>query len=261
MAASRTWEVLRFCFFGGGRRSLVDGVAALAAWCLTLAILFFNAFFRLLLEDGNLFLRGVGTLILSAPLLLLYARAKRSVLKRSRMPATMSCSDLLPSMVVLLSFALVSCGSSGAQPTDAGGGGCNELANNGQTISRTATASAPPDTPSFTGGVIADGTYVLTAMLDYASATPLPGTRKETFVFTGGDHLQAVFSVDGAPDETYSATLSMTGGYLTIATSCNHTQSVALNTTTAYTATATDFRVLTGDGSGNTTEVSTYTKQ
>ena len=47
-----------------------------------LAILFFNAFFGLLLEDGNLLIRSVGTLILSAPLLCLYARAKRSVLNR-----------------------------------------------------------------------------------------------------------------------------------------------------------------------------------
>jgi hypothetical protein len=79
MAAPGTWEVLRFCFSGSGRRSLADGVAALAAWCFTLAILFFNAFFGLLLEDANLFIRGVGTLVLGAPLLFLYARAKRAV--------------------------------------------------------------------------------------------------------------------------------------------------------------------------------------
>jgi|KBSMisStandDraft_5_1062788.scaffolds.fasta_scaffold3008146_1 hypothetical protein len=82
MASPGTWEVLRFCFSGGGRSSLADGVAVLSAWCLTLAVLFFNAFFGLLFPDGNLLIRGVGTLILSAPLLCLYARAKRSVLKR-----------------------------------------------------------------------------------------------------------------------------------------------------------------------------------
>lgn len=82
MAAPDTWEVLRFCFSGGWRRSLVDSVAVLSAWCLTLAILFFNAFFRLLLEDGNLLIRGVGTLLLSVPLLCLYARARRSVIDR-----------------------------------------------------------------------------------------------------------------------------------------------------------------------------------
>jgi hypothetical protein len=82
MAAPGTWEVLRFCFTGGGRTSLAGGVAVLSAWCLTLAILVFNACFELLLPDGNLLLRGVGTLVLSAPLLWLYARAKRSVLAR-----------------------------------------------------------------------------------------------------------------------------------------------------------------------------------
>lgn len=82
MAAPGTWEVLRFCFCGGGHSSLTDGLAVLAAWCLTLAVLVFNAFFGLLLPDGNLLLRGVGTLILYAPLLWLYARAKRSVVAR-----------------------------------------------------------------------------------------------------------------------------------------------------------------------------------
>ena len=82
MAAPGTREVLRFCFSGGGRSSLADGVAVVSAWCLTLAVLVFNAFFGLLLKDGNLLIRGVGTLILAAPLLYLYGRAKRSVLGR-----------------------------------------------------------------------------------------------------------------------------------------------------------------------------------
>ena len=82
MTAPGTWKALRFCFSGGGRGSLADGVAVVSAWCLALAILVFNVFFPLLLEDGNLLLRGVGTLILSAPLLCLYARAKRSVRER-----------------------------------------------------------------------------------------------------------------------------------------------------------------------------------
>jgi hypothetical protein len=83
MAAPGTWEILRLCFSGGARSSLADGIAVLAAWCLTLALLVFNAFFGLLLPDGNLLLRGVGTLILFAPLLCLYARAKRAVLSRN----------------------------------------------------------------------------------------------------------------------------------------------------------------------------------
>ena len=82
MTAPDTREVLRFCFLGGGRSSLADRTAVFAAWCLTLAMLLFNAFFWLLFEDGNLFIRGVGTLILAAPLVFLYARGRRSVLSR-----------------------------------------------------------------------------------------------------------------------------------------------------------------------------------
>lgn len=92
MAGPGSWEVLRFCFSGGRRGSLADGVAVLSAWCFTLAILFFNAFFGLLLEDGNLLIRAVGTLILFAPLLCLYARAKRSVLNRSSFRANRASS-------------------------------------------------------------------------------------------------------------------------------------------------------------------------
>lgn len=75
-------EVLRFCYFGDGRSSLADRVAVLSMWCVTLAIVFFNVSFRLLFEDGNLLIRGVATLVLSAPLLWLYARGKRSVIAR-----------------------------------------------------------------------------------------------------------------------------------------------------------------------------------
>jgi hypothetical protein len=75
-------EVLRFCFFGDSPRSLADRVAVLSAWCLTLAIFFFNAFFRLLLNDGNLLIRVACTAVMSTPLLWLYARGKRAVLSR-----------------------------------------------------------------------------------------------------------------------------------------------------------------------------------
>jgi hypothetical protein len=76
-------EVIRFCFFGDGNKSSpADRVAMVAVWCLTLTIVFFNTFFRMLAPDGNLLIRGVGTLILAAPLLWLYARGKRSVLAR-----------------------------------------------------------------------------------------------------------------------------------------------------------------------------------
>ena len=76
MVTPRRRDVLRICFFGEGRRSLADRVAVISAWCLTLAILAFNVFFRTLFEDGNLLIRSVCTLILSAPLLGLYTRGR-----------------------------------------------------------------------------------------------------------------------------------------------------------------------------------------
>lgn len=82
MPAPSAREALRVLFFGDGQKSLVDRGAVLAAWCLTLTVLFFNALFRVLFEDGNLLIRAVPTFLLAAPLFWLYARAKRLVLAR-----------------------------------------------------------------------------------------------------------------------------------------------------------------------------------
>ena len=82
MTAPTTSEILRFCFFGDGRGSWADRVAMISVWSLTLVLLLFNAFFRLLLPDGNLLIRAVATLILGAPLLWLFARGKRVLLDR-----------------------------------------------------------------------------------------------------------------------------------------------------------------------------------
>jgi len=82
MASPGTREILRFCLFGDGRCSPFDLVAIVVTWCLVLAVLAFNAFFPLLMPDGNLFIRGVVTLILSAPLVWLYVRGRRALLAR-----------------------------------------------------------------------------------------------------------------------------------------------------------------------------------
>ncbi|MDQ2646543.1 MAG: hypothetical protein M3020_22225 [Myxococcota bacterium] len=84
MSAPTTSEVLRCCFFGDGRGSRVELVARLGVWCLTLAILIFNALFRWLLPDGNLLIRGVATLLLAVPLLWLFGWGKRACKNSSR---------------------------------------------------------------------------------------------------------------------------------------------------------------------------------
>jgi hypothetical protein len=86
-----------------------------------------------------------------------------------------------------------------------------------------------------------------------------PGTRQETLVFSGGT-LQAVYSVDGAAEERYTATVTTSSGSfgaITIHLTCSvSAPSASLNTTTVYTATATELRI-----GAEANEVSTYLKQ
>ena len=154
----------------------------------------------------------------------------------------------------ILCIGTAACGSEGSGGNS---GACNDIANVGQVISKTATTDAYPDTPSFTGGAIADGTYTLTAMLNYATATTPSGTRKETFL-VAGNQLNAAFSVDGGAEERYTATLEMHVGApyeLTLNVSCTAPDVTGLRTT-FYEATATDLRIGT-----DLMEISTYTKQ
>jgi hypothetical protein len=151
-------------------------------------------------------------------------------------------------------------GDGGTVPDpDAGAQACNVIEDVGQTVSKTATTAPNPDTVSFTGGAIADGTYVLTAMLYYAASAAPPGTRKETLVFNGGT-LKAVYSIDGAAEERYTATFATPAGSfgeIEIHLSCFvSAPSASLNSNTAYTATATELRVV-----ADANEVSTYSKR
>jgi hypothetical protein len=171
----------------------------------------------------------------------------------------MTKTGMNASMFLWLSVATAACSSGGGAKPDSGGQACNAIANAGQVVSKTATSDASPDTNvAFMGGAIADGTYVLTAMLNYAMATPPPGTRRETLVFAG-NQMNAVFTLNGAAEERYAATYEVPAGFpnnITIRLTCMGAPDVALNTTTAFTATATEFRLGT-----DTAEISTYTKQ
>jgi len=142
---------------------------------------------------------------------------------------------------------------------DGAGLACNAIENVGPAVSKTATTAPNPETPSFTGGGIADGTYVLTAMLYYGASTAPAGTRQETLMFSSGSLVEAVYRVDGGAEERYTATFSTPAGsfgdletHLVCSVSA---PSTPLNSSVAYTATATELR-LTADAN----EVSTYTK-
>ncbi|HEY8925718.1 MAG TPA: hypothetical protein VIU64_15130, partial [Polyangia bacterium] len=81
MALLGRGEIVHWCLFGDGSSSLFDRIAIVATWCLALALLVFNTFFPLLFEDGNLFIRGAGSLILSVPLFCLYVRGRRALIR------------------------------------------------------------------------------------------------------------------------------------------------------------------------------------
>jgi hypothetical protein len=157
--------------------------------------------------------------------------------------------------------AFLACLQGGAQidagTSDVGTQACNTIENVGQAVSKTGTPST--SAPGFTGGTIADGTYVLTEMLYYNPPTAPAGTRKETLVFSGGT-LEAVYSINGAAEERYTATFETPSGFsgqISIHLTCfASAPSAALNMTTGYTATATEIQV-----SADAFEVSTYTKQ
>jgi hypothetical protein len=167
-----------------------------------------------------------------------------------------ACRDVAGPFLACIQSGL---GQDGGTPPDVGTTICNFLANVGQTVVKTATTDPYPNTDSFTGGAIADGTYVLTAMLNYATATAPAGTRKETLIFGGGT-LQSVYSIDGAAEESYTASFTTppaSFGDIQIHLTCfASAPNTALNSETAYTATATELQILT-----DLMQASTYTKQ
>ena len=71
--------------------------------------------------------------------------------------------------------------------------------------------------------------------------------------------MNAVFSLNGAAEERYTATYDVPAGFpnvIDIKLTCLGAPDLALNSETGFTATATEFRLGT-----DLTEISTYTKQ
>lgn len=122
----------------------------------------------------------------------------------------------------------------GVPVPDAGPPACGSAALTGPTVSENAIA----DYPTATGGVIADGTYILT-QFDVWSSTPQPYTHQETLVFSGGT-LETVelHSAIGLTSSSGSySTLDVMLGY---EASCPFTRS----STWRYSVTATGLVVL-----------------
>lgn len=126
---------------------------------------------------------------------------------------------------------------------------CNTLVNDGAVISKTGHAEAPP---AMTGGTIADGTYVLTA-LDQYNGHHGDTTHKEKWAFSGSSVLAV--SAEGGGDVRYAGTYSTAGNVLTLSITCPGPATISA----LYTATASTLVTEVPDKDDH--QVSTYTMQ
>lgn len=131
-------------------------------------------------------------------------------------------------------------------------GACNTVVNVGSPVSKT---SDPGPVPAFTGGTILDGTYVLTAVIDYNGHSGSTVSTETLILSAGGTHLEETateVSSGVSKEQRNTATLSASGSALTIGVTCPATVSLPAK----FTATATDFRFLVDDPN----EVHVFTK-
>ena len=151
----------------------------------------------------------------------------------------------------------VSAGTCGADVPP--GQECNTLEKLGTAITAVCSTESPP---SGTGGVIADGTYVLTAQTTYSANCTNPLPISETITIAG-DCIQVVFG--DLLSGTASGRLTTQGSSITSSPTCQHfdidgtvtNMPFAMQTYTATSTTLTLFDVKTSGG----TDVAVFTKR
>lgn len=152
-----------------------------------------------------------------------------------------SWRSLFVALALCAGIATAACGNGSSGGGGAGGGSaaCAPAANVASIVNK---AHDPGPPPVMTGGAIADGTYVLTKMVQYNGEngnTP----HKETFVFAGGTG-QTVSAADGTgPDIPIFFTYATAGNQLTLTFTCGLTGSVTM----AYTVAGTDITTVNPD--------------
>lgn len=114
--------------------------------------------------------------------------------------------------------------------TGAGGGACNALVLP-PVVKKTANAAA---LPAFTGGALADGTYVVTSVVDYGTTTPGGTSVQEVYEFVGGVVHTAVASSEKG-EQRFAGTYTTSGNMISFAITCPMMGGISL----AYTATPT----------------------
>jgi hypothetical protein len=128
-------------------------------------------------------------------------------------------------------LALAACGDDGAPAGDAAGGCaamCNALALP-TVVTKTANAAARP---AFTGGPIVDGTYKVTSVVTYGTATPGGTTVQEVYRFAGNTVESGVASSEMA-ETHFCGTFTTSANMITFNLTCPATRSITLQYTMA----------------------------
>ena len=149
------------------------------------------------------------------------------------------------SLLALAALSLTACDDS---PDD---GMCTDLVNAGVVVAKTTHAQPPP---AMTGGTIAEGTYLLTAMDKYNGRSG-SNTHRETWRFSG-NRVEAIMENSLAPGivSRASGTYTVSGNAFTVHLTCPQGGDVVQT----YTATAAQVLMMPSD---DPNEVHTYTKQ
>lgn len=129
-------------------------------------------------------------------------------------------------------------------------GECNAVVQMG---TPTPEIPGPGTMPAPAGGVITDGTYVLTSFEIYPPGSIDAYQRTDTFVFAG-DTIEAIMERNDRAPVRRTGTWSTSGTTWTLNQACPMTQSIQFE----YTATPTTFSIF--EISADTNEVHTYTK-
>ncbi|MDB4960701.1 MAG: hypothetical protein JWP01_700 [Myxococcales bacterium] len=156
------------------------------------------------------------------------------------------------SLTVLLTLAACS-GDDGGTTVDGSTAGCQAICNTLALPAVVTKTANPAPRPAFTGGTITDGTYAVTAVVDYGTSTPGGTTLQEIYKFTGGSIETAIASSEMA-ETHFCGTYTTAANVITLAVTCPMTRSIDLQ----YTATATTFSFQHGSDQN---EVATATRQ
>jgi len=141
------------------------------------------------------------------------------------------------------------------KPKPDAGAACNALDNVADTVTTNRLAEA---LPTFAGGAVSDGTYVVTAVTEYTGTGGATGpktgtTMKQTLRLAAGK-FEIVRSQNGGAEKRSSGTFSTSGSSLTLGGVCPSPGDVPVQ----YEATASTLKISLGT---TIKEVITYTKK